>query len=362
MRFFPILTAILATIAIYFALMQRAELINWLGLDGPDAETSVNSALTPTKAISVVAVQSSAKPIPDGILLRGRTEAARRVTVTSETSGKVTSEPLPKGTRVAAGDVLCKLDPGTRPEQLVEAMARLENAQVGADNAASLAAGGFGPDTAIVATKSALEAAKTGVARIESDIAHLEITAPFAGILETDTTEIGSLIQPGSPCAKIIALDQIKLVGFATEQDITRLSVGVPAGGRLVSGREVKGTVTFLANSSDPVTRTFRVEITVANADLSIREGETAEIFIALGTQQAHLLPNNVLTLNDKGALGIRAVDGKVARFMPVELMRDSADGVWLKGLPETVDVITVGQDFVVDGSPIAATFAEVTQ
>ncbi len=352
MRIFPILTAIAVAIALYFVVMQRDAVRAWLGSDSEAALAEPETATT-SHAVSVVVLPSEAQIVPNGIVLRGRTEAARRITVQAETSGRVISEPIRKGAEVATGQVLCRLDPGTRPAQLAEAKARLENARISAENAADLAKGGFGPETAVVAANAALESARAGVARIEQDIANLEVKAPFDGVLESDTAELGALISPGAPCASIISLDTIKLVGFATEQDISRLRLGARAGGRLVSGREVLGEVTFLSRASDPVTRTFRVEITVPNPDLSIRDGETAEILIELDGEKAHLLPNNVLTLNDAGALGVRVADGEVARFMPVEILRDTPEGLWIKGLPDRVDVIVVGQEFVIDGSPI---------
>jgi multidrug efflux system membrane fusion protein len=44
---------------------------------------------------------------------------------------------------------------------------------------------------------------------------------------------------------------------------------------------------------------------------------------------------------------------------MPVGLLRDTVDGVWLTGLPEALDVIVLGQEYVTDGVPVAATFRE---
>ena len=44
--------------------------------------------------------------------------------------------------------------------------------------------------------------------------------APFAGLLETDTAELGALLQTGSPCATIIQLDPIKFVGFVPEAEL----------------------------------------------------------------------------------------------------------------------------------------------
>ncbi|MEE9454188.1 MAG: efflux RND transporter periplasmic adaptor subunit [Paracoccaceae bacterium] len=358
MRIFPIITSIIVVVALYFFVLERDTLLAFSKDTSDEApvsdETPEESA--DIEGVSVVALHSEAQTIQNGILLRGRTQAARRVDVRAEASGLVVSEPLRKGAHVEKGQLLCALDAGTIAAQLAEAKARLKDAEVNASNAADLAERGFGPETAVITARAALESAKAGISRIERNVANLKIHAPFAGFLETDTAEIGSLMQQGGLCATVIALDTIKLVGFATEQDINRIELGSMAGGRLVSGREVVGKVTFLSRASDPVSRTFQVEITVPNADTSIRDGETADIFIAIAGDKGHLLPQHVLTLNNEGRLGVRAAEGNLARFMPVEVLRDTPEGIWLQGLPEAVDVIVVGQEYVIDGSLITVT------
>ena len=65
------------------------------------------------------------------------------------------------------------------------------------------------------------------------------------------------------------------------------------------------------------------------------------------------MLPQSVLTLNDEGDLGVRTVVNKTVEFFKVEILRDQKNGLLLTGLPDNVDVITVGQEFVVDGQKV---------
>ncbi len=161
----------------------------------------------------------------------------------------------------------------------------------------------------------------------------------------------------------MIQLDPIKLVGYVPETEVDRIAVGALAGARLTSGQEVHGRVSFLSRSADPQTRTFRVDIDVANPMLKIRDGQTAEILIASDGAKAHLLPQSGLTLNDEGTLGVRTVGPEnVVVFAPVSLVRDTAQGVWVTGLPETADVIVVGQEYVTDGVTVEPTFTEAAQ
>jgi len=254
---------------------------------------------------------------------------------------------------------LCELAPGTRGVELVEAEARLAEAKANNNAAENLAEKGFTSETAAIASKAQFEGAMAMVERAQKELDRLTITAPFAGLLESDTAELGAFLQAGAPCATVIDLDPIKLVGFVPERDIRRLSLGARAGGKLVSGQVVEGLVTFISRSADDLTRTFRVEVTVDNPDLAISDGTTVEIGIALSGSKAHFLPQSALTLDDNGQLGIRVAEDGVARFKPIEIIRDTSDGIWVQGLPEEIDVIVVGQEYVVDGRAIEVSMRE---
>lgn len=364
MRLLPILTSILVAAALYFVIMERDTLLALAGNEATpnDGASASQSAQTGQQPVSVVAMHSVAQTVESGIILRGRTEAARKITVRAETNGLVVSEPLRKGSIVEAGQTLCELDPGTRGASLTEAKARLAEADANNKVASSLSERGFASETQAISRQAQLQSAMAAVEQAEKELSRLQIKAPFSGLLESDTAELGELLQPGSACATIIDLDPIKLVGFAPERDIARLTLGAAAGARLVTGEEIRGSLTFLSRSADEQTRTYRVEVTVPNTEKAIRDGATAEIFIALEGQPAHLLPQDALTLDDGGRLGVRTARDNIAQFMPVTIVRDTAEGVWVLGLPEELDVIVVGQEYVVDGRAIQVTMQETAK
>lgn len=411
MKIIPVITALVVSAVLYLFVFERDRILEFAQNDTVAVTQMQNTAeapvaaaqdATPSGGVGVVALHSVAQTIDSAVVLRGRTEAARQVTVAAETNGLVMSEPLRKGAFVNEGDVMCRLDPGTREASLAEARARLAEAQgrvpeaqagvleadarvreaeINLNAAQRLSEDGFASETRLVGAQAAMEAAtaglqrarsgvasaqagiqaaQAGVAIAEREIGKLTISAPFSGLLETDTAELGSLMQTGTPCATIIQLNEIKLVGFVPEADVAKVNVGAIAGARLTSGQQVQGRVTFLSRSADPLTRTFRVEVTVANDDLRISDGQTAEILVASDGSTAHLIAQSTLTLDDDGVLGVRIVgDGNTAQFMPVTLLRDTAEGVWVTGLPDAVDIITIGQEFVIDGVVVVPTFTE---
>ncbi|MBL1436871.1 MAG: efflux RND transporter periplasmic adaptor subunit [Rhodobacteraceae bacterium] len=359
MKFIHVFTALLVSAFLYAIVMERDALLSFAGVE-PKAETTEDVAENNApKAVPVVTMHSVAREVQSGIVLRGTTQAARRIEMRAESTGRVVSQPLPSGTAIHEGQVLCELDAGVLEAQLAEAHAQLANAEANNNVASRLAESGFGAENSAISASAALESARARVLSVERLLSQLRITAPFAGVLENDSAEIGSLLQPGGLCATILALDSVKMVGYVPEIDIVNLSVGQLAGARLLSGREVVGQVTFIARSADPLTRTFRLEVTVDNADLSILDGQSAEIGIAYAGEKAHLLPQHVLTLNDEGALGVRIDDHNTARFVAVDIIRDAPEGFWLTGLPPEVDVIVTGQEYVTDGRAIAVTKQE---
>ncbi|MEM6932826.1 MAG: efflux RND transporter periplasmic adaptor subunit [Pseudomonadota bacterium] len=318
-------------------------------------ETSDESDAEDLRPVQVMVLPSAEGETVGKLIVRGRTEANRNVHAPAETTGVVISTPLRRGTEVAAGEVLCELSPGTRAAQLLEAEAQLERARVDYEAAAQLNDRGFSSTTTRMSRAAELEAAQAAVDLVKWDIDKLKILAPFDGILESDTAELGARLAPGETCATIIDLSIVKVTGFVGEQNIDQISVGQIATARLINGREEVGKITFISRVADEDTRTYLVEVTLQNRAGRLRDGMTTELLIDLPPQKAHFVPQTALTLDDGGRLGLRILDGETSRFVPVAMVRDEARGVWLTGLPETVNIIVVGQEFVRDGRKVKA-------
>lgn len=361
MRVFPLVTALSVSTVMYLMVMERDAMMSFAGVVVAPEEEPAPAPSVPL--VRVVAQHSVARPVETAVILRGRTEAARQVDVRAETSGLVVSDPKRRGATVKAGDPLCELAPGVRKAALDEAQARLSEAEIGFRAASGLSESGFASDARLANARAALQSAQAGVDRAVEEMARLVMHAPFDGVLETDSAELGSLLQPGALCATLMQLDPIKLVGFATETQVDLLAVGAPAGAKLASGREVMGQVSFIARAADPQTRTFRVEVTLPNADGRIRDGQSADILVQAQSQDGHLLPGSALTLNDNGTLGLRLVDDDgLVSFAPARILRDTPEGMWLADLPDDITAIVVGQEFTREGAHVEVTLREATQ
>ena len=349
--------AAVAGLAYWFVLRERPapESVGAAVAGGAAEAAGAAERTEPNPSVPVRALTVEAGAVEQSLAVPGRTRASRLVAVAAETAGLVISEPLRRGARVDEGEVLCRLDPGSRPAQLREARARLVETEAEASAAESLSARGFTAETVRMTRQAEYEAARAAVELIELDLARLEIRAPFAGMLETDAAELGSRLAPGDTCATVIDLSSVRVSGFVAERSVDLIAQGQPARVRLANGGTATGTVSFIARMADESTRTYEVEVTLPNPDGAIRDGMTAEIAIDLPPVRASRVPHSALTLDDAGRLGVRLAEAGTARFRPVEIVREDRTGVWVAGLPDRAEVIVVGQEFVRDGRAVEA-------
>jgi multidrug efflux system membrane fusion protein len=174
------------------------------------------------------------------------------------------------------------------------------------------------------------------------------------GIVDSLPLSVGDLVKSGDVVGGLINLNPLRVVAQVSERDVTRLTVGAKAQAVLPDGRVRFGELRYISKKGNDTTRTFRIDVWVENADGSVPQGLTAELRLPAETEEAHLVSPAVLTLNDSGVIGIKAVDdaNKVI-FYPVRIIADTPSGIWLGGLPETVTMITVGQEFVKVGATV---------
>ncbi len=320
----------------------------------PETEPAAQDAQA---AFRVRAVAFTASERTVFLQLRGRTQALRTVSVRAETSGRVVELPVQEGAIVEAGALLCQLDVRDREARVAQAKAALRQRTLEYEAAQQLSGRGFRSETQAAGAQADLEEARANLRSAELDLANTRVTAPFDGIMDNYNVEIGDLMQTGETCTTVVDLDPFLVIAQVAEKEVSGLEVNTPAQAQLITGETVTGTIRFISARAQEATRTFRVEIEVPNPDLAVRrEGVTAEILVPRNTVYAQKIPASFLTLNALGQIGVRTVDAdSIVRFMPVEVVEDAGEGIWVTGLPQEVTIISVGQDYVVDGQKVEA-------
>ncbi len=305
--------------------------------------------------IAVVTKRSRSAPMASELILTGATAASRQVEVRTETAGMLAST-TQKGKRVQEGDVLCRLKVGDRAARREATVARFKQAQLEESTQSRLRERGIAAANTATSARMSADIVRAEIKQLDVEIRRLEVRAPFSGVIEGDPAQVGSIMQIGSTCATIVDPDPIRIIGFAPEFRIGDVALGTVGTAKLATGEQVQGTVVFIAQSADPATRTFQIDLSVPNPSYALRDEVTAEITIPLGTRPAHTLPQSALTLDDEGKIGVMVVDNGNATFREVKILRDDTDGLRVSGLGQTAEVIVVGQEYVSEGTPVTTT------
>ena len=294
----------------------------------------------------------------EDVVVRATTMNKRMVEVKAMVGGRVSASPVEQGRNVRAGDLLCQLDVADRRAYVAEAQAAVVQARLEYEGNVQLRAKGYQSEMQEMTARARLASSIAGLQQRQIDLDRTSIRAPFAGVVEMRHAELGAFLQPGQLCVTLVAPDPMLLIGQVAEKDVANVRIGTVATAVLGDRRAVTGKVSFVGSAADPQSRTYRIEITVPNADHSIRGGMTADLRIPDQTVFAHRISPAVLALDDAGGVGVRILDAqRIVRMLPVTVIKNDPKGVWVTGLPEVATVITVGQEMVVAGESVDVTF-----
>ncbi len=318
----------------------------------PQANNQSQRSLVPKVRVRVPQL----KRVSQEIVINGRTEPARAVTLRAEVEGRVASLGAEQGSTVRKGDLIVQLDMRDRAARLQEARALLAQSELEFAGAQKLQQNNLQSEIEVSRVAAQLASAKALVKRIELEIEHTRVVAPFAGILDRLPVEIGSYLGGGDELARLLEQDPVIFVGYVDQQERHRLVLGDKGIAHMVTGRVAEGELRYVAAEADPVTRAFKVEFEIPNPDGALVSGISAALSIPVRFVSAFQLSPALLSLNNADKLGIKIVNPQdIVEFLPVQVIRSTADGLWVAGLPEGTRVITVGQGFVQAGDKVIA-------
>jgi multidrug efflux system membrane fusion protein len=302
-----------------------------------------------------VAVRTSrAERIAREVELSARTEPNRSVELRAETEGRVIELNAERGAIVRANQQIARLDVRDREARLAEANALIAQRRLQYEAAEKLRTQNLMSEAQIAETNAKLVSAQAMLAEIELEIAQTRIRAPFDAVVQERQSELGDFLRVGDVIAELVDINPLIVVGEVSEKDIYSLNTGAEGVARFGDGREAKGQIRYVAPVADSGTRTFRVELAIPNAELQFRAGITAELLLRTDDVLGHRVSPALLTLDDFGAIGVKVVDdSNRVKFMPVEILKSTAEGIWIAGLPAEVRIISVGQGFVTDGQVV---------
>lgn len=341
-------------IALLILFLSLAWLIS--GLLTAQETVAQQDKVSSSRNLVVKAKHIEAVDFVPGISVKGRTEANRRVALRAQIGGLLEFRADKEGQVVEQGDVLCRMAEEDRALKLQEARSGLAQAKIEYDGALALKTAGYQSKQAIASAKAKMDSFAALLKRRELEMEYLTIEAPFKGVVESFSIEQGDLVTMGSECAVLLELDPIVVAGQVSEKVVAQLTQGADVGVALDKTLSLPGRIRYVASEADALTRTFRIEAVLDNSDYAIRSGLTADIRVNLFPVKAHNVPSSLLSLDDKGRMGLKYLDANnVVHFALVQPIDDSNEGIWVTGLPDSTTLITIGQEYVSEGQQVDA-------
>jgi multidrug efflux system membrane fusion protein len=326
----------------------------------PESATQGGGNREIIQAMRVRVMDVTAEEVTRELVVQGELEPLRQVEIRAQTSSRVVGLPVKKGEWLKGGTTLVELAVEDRQAQYEKALAEVVNRKLEVTGARKLQKKGLQSETRLKAAEAALATAEADLKMARLELDYLHIKAPFDSLLEARYVELGSHLERGDPVALMVDDSVLKAVALVSQQSAGELKLGQSIQVRLLDASEVQGVVTYISRLGDDEIHSFRMEAEVPNPQGLLSAGVSAEIRIDIGREAAHFLSPAVLSLSEKGEVGVKSVDedGRV-HFHPIELLRSEAQGVWVTGLPTRAQVITQGQEFVIAGEkviPVQAT------
>lgn len=330
----------------------------WI-LSGVVGGTSDPADQGPTAAretMRVMVRHSTARTTTRTLTASARTEPDRAIELKAETEGRVVAIGAERGAVVERGQSIIELDMRDRRALLAEAVALIRQRELEFEASERLLREQFISPAEQASREAQLIAARAARERIELDIEHTSIRAPFDAVVFDRLVEIGDYVAVGDVIAQLVDADPLIVVANINERDIAALNVGDTGTARVLRGRPVEGTVRYLAPAADESTRTFRLELAIPNPDFTLRVGTSAELTLGAERITAHEISPGLLALADNGAIGVKIVDSaNRVQFIPVEIAESTDNAVLVTGLPVEASIITQGQGFVAEGQEVIA-------
>jgi RND family efflux transporter MFP subunit len=264
---------------------------------------------------------------------------------------RITKLHVEVGDRVRAGQLLVTTD----ANQLNQAKIQLDNQEIEFKRIDELYKVGGVSKSAWDAQKAALDARRTAFENLKENN---QLLSPVAGVVTARNYDNGDMYSGAQPVYVVEQIRPVKLLVHVSESMYTKVRKGMEVDIRLdVYEDEVfKGQVSLVYPTIDPATRTFPVEIRIANQDEKIRPGMFSRVTMTLGTMQHIVVPDQAVV--KQSGSGDRYIyvcekDGSVS-YRKVELGRrmDNRYEV-ISGVNDGEQVVITGQSRLSNGMQV---------
>jgi len=240
----------------------------------PEKRRDKPARAAPAVNVKVRTVRPRAE-VRDTFDLHAIVEPKSVVTVSAEVDGRIEWVGPSEGQTVAKGDDLVRLNTDFLKAERDRAKAKMDYDRSAYDRAVQATKGGAASGSQLdMALKDKLSSA-AAFALADARYRRAVIQAPMRGTVEHLPVEPGEYVRAGTPVARLVNVEQVKVMMNVPERDVPFLSVG-DTGTIFVSGvfeETLTGAIDFIGAEADRTTQTARVEMTVPNPPRTMPDG-----------------------------------------------------------------------------------------
>lgn len=283
----------------------------------------------------------------------GTVRAKLRASIEAKVSGRILKLPVALGQRVAAGALLARLDLRETQARVAQAKAVAEQANADLVRVSALLARQAITRQDFDAAQARARVAEASLREASTMLGYATLTAPFAGVVTRKLADVGDLASPGRALIELEDPSALRLEIDVPEALIEHVSVGAALPVRIDTLPElVQGTVTEVAPSSDPNSRTFRAQLDLAGSPV-LRSGQFGRALVPTGHTNILRAPLDAVVERGQLEIVFVARDGRAELRLVKTGKRFATTIEIVSGLSAGEAVVVAGAAMLVDGQPL---------
>lgn len=297
------------------------------------------------RAVGVEVAAARLERVRDRAEAVGTTLANQAIEIQPLASGRIVEILFEPGAKVAAGDVLARLDDGVPRANVAEAEAMADEANSALERARRLIASNNIAEATYVELQASANAAQARVDRAVQQLEDRLVRAPFDGVVGIRRVDLGARVDDDTVITTLDDRSQMILEFSLPETFYGAVARGQPVEAQSASfpDRSFDGAITTIDTRIDVTSRAFQVRATLPNPDLLLPAGLFVLVDVTLEEREAVVVPEEAV-ISEAGRSVVYVAAGEQAERRIVDV------GARMVGKVEIGSGIEPGELVVVRG------------
>ena len=279
------------------------------------------------------------------ISIHGVVEASKNIMASPEVSGRITSISVREGQKISKGQTIAVIDASIIRNNIEEVKKGLEFATTIFEKQKSLNDKGVGTEVQFLEAKNRKESAEKSLATLYSQLAKYVVKAPISGYVDDILPKTGEMANPQMAIARLVNLEKVFVESEISEALLGKVNEGDEVEVEFSNiNKTVKGKIVQTGQYIDPMNRTFKIKIDLAEQNSLFKPNLLAVVNITdYKAVDAVVVPNktvqddikgNFVFVNENGIASKKYVKLGNSNLKTTEILEglDGSESIIIKG------------------------------